>query len=194
MCIQLPEPCDDDSEPGRLGFKNIAEIGKERIRRSAEKLKNATADGGAASGDFGFKVLKLDRSHFRQWGAGALDPTEPDLVAQMEEHADHVDPEATQEGILYELLIKAGFAPTDRVDRRELADKLVFSIADGALLICLEDELTSELIDAVADLEPMQFICLDKGFNGNDQLKANAVQTFKSRSQGAETEMVFKVI
>ena len=52
----------------------------------------------------------------------------------------------------------------------------------------------SELIDAVADREPMQFICLDKGFKSNDQLKANAVQTFKSCSQGAETEMVFKVV
>jgi len=64
----------------------------------------------------------------------------------------------------------------------------------GCSKLCLEEELTGELIDAVADMEPMQFICLDKGFKGNDQRKANAVQIFKSRSQGAETEMVFKVV
>ena len=96
--------------------------------------------------------------------------------------------------ILYELLIKAGFNPPKRSKPSIWQVKQVFSIAEGALLICLEEELTSELIDAVADREPMQFICLDKGFKGNDQLKANAVQTFKSRSQGAETEMVFKVV
>ncbi len=61
-------------------------------------------------------------------------------------------------------------------------------------MICLEEELTGELIDVVADREPMQFICLGKVFKGNDQLKANAAQTFKSRFQGAETEMVFKVV
>ena len=84
--------------------------------------------------------------------------------------------------------------PTENVEIVVLANKKIFSVADGALLICLEEEITSELIDAVADQEPMQFICLDKGFKGNDQLKVNAVQTFKSRSQGAETEMVFKVV
>ena len=58
-----------------------------------------------------------------------------------------------------------------------MAGKTVFSIAEGALLICLEDEITRELIDAVAGAEPVQFICLDRGFKDNDQLKANAVQT-----------------
>ena len=84
--------------------------------------------------------------------------------------------------------------PTEQVETLDVAGKQVFSVAGGALLICLEEELNAELIDAVAELEPMQFICLDKGFKGNEQLKANAVQTFKSRSQNAETEMVFKVV
>lgn len=66
--------------------------------------------------------------------------------------------------------------------------------AQDALLICLEDQLTTELIDAIIELEPMQFICLDKGFQGNDQLKANTAQAFKARSQNSEAEMVFKVV
>jgi adenine-specific DNA-methyltransferase len=116
------------------------------------------------------------------------------LTTQIEAHIDHIESVVSSEDILYELLLKAGFMPVVPIDHLMLGGKRVFSIAQGALLICLEEELTSDLISAVADLEPMQFICLDKGFKGNDQLKANAVQTFKSRSQGAETEMVFKVV
>jgi len=93
--------------------------------------------------------------------------------------------EEREEDILYELLLKAGFMPTEKVEKLEMAGKTVFSIADGALLICLEDEITSELIDMVAEAEPMQFICLDQGFQGNDQLKANAVQTFACPQSGS---------
>ena len=77
-----------------------------------------------------------------------------------------------------------------------MAGKTVFSIAEGALLICLEDKITRELIDEVAKAEPMQFICLDKGFRGNDQLKANAVQTFAARNQGRDKaeQIVFRTV
>ena len=69
---------------------------------------------------------------------------------------------------------------------------MVYSVSDGVMLICLEDEITKELIDAVAEAEPMRFICLDKGFQGNDQLKANAVQTFAARNQGRDkAEQIF---
>jgi len=72
----------------------------------------------------------------------------------------------------------------------------VYSVAAGALLICLEDEITHELIDAVAEVEPTQFICLDRGFKGNDQLKANAVQTFATRNQGTDSseQIVFRTV
>ncbi len=109
---------------------------------------------------------------------------------------ENTDPAATQEDILFELLLKAGFMPTEKVSKLELAGKSAFSIAEGALFICLEDEITRELIDAVAEAEPMQFICLDCGFQNNDQLKANAVQTFATRNQGCEKaeQIVFRTV
>ena len=196
IMVQLPEPLEKESEQYKKGYKNIADIGKERIRRAARDLSSTGGDGidEDEMPDFGLKVLKLDQSNFRQWCMSSSEASEQDLVQKMEAHIAHIEQGVGQETVLYELLLKAGFKPTDKIDELMLLDKRVFSIAEGALLICLEEELTSELIDAVADLEPMQFICLDKGFKGNDQLKANAVQTFKSRSQGAETEMVFKVV
>jgi len=191
IMVQLPEKVEEDSIIAKSGFANIADVCKERIRRSAEGVKSKYS---VTGGDFGFKVLKLGESSFKQWQLSSEELTQDQLGQQLELHTDHIDSRVSQEDLLYELLIKAGFEPTEKVEKLELAGMKIFSIAEGALLICLEDQLTSELIDAVADLEPMQFICLDKGFKGNDQLKANAVQTFKSRSQGAETEMVFKVV
>lgn len=117
-------------------------------------------------------------------------------MKQLELHIDHIDPEAEQEDLLYELLLKSGFKPTEKVEKLELAGKVVYSVSEGALLICLENEMTRDLIDAVAEAEPIRFICLDKGFQGNDQLKANAVQTFAARNQGRDKaeQIVFRTV
>ena len=96
--------------------------------------------------------------------------------------------------ILYELLLKAGFELNTNVARRTLAGQDVFAVAEGALLICLEKEISPELIEAMADAAPLQVICLDEGFRGNDQLKANAVQTFKSRAREGEEAIVFRTV
>ena len=117
-------------------------------------------------------------------------------MKQLELHIDHIKTTATQEDILYELLLKSGFMPTEKVETLTLADKTVYSISDGALLICLESQITRELINAIAEKEPLQFICLDQGFQRNDQLKANAVQTFNAHNQGKDTrqQILFRTV
>ena len=147
--------------------------------------------------DLGFRVLKLNKSNFRIWDGTNPDTPEDQLTPNnWNLHIDHIDSNASQEDILFELLLKAGFKPTEIIEKRKLAGKTVFSISEGALLICLEDEITPELIDAVAEAEPLQFICLDRGFQGNDQLKANTVQTFAARNQGREKaeQIVFRTV
>jgi adenine-specific DNA-methyltransferase len=83
--------------------------------------------------------------------------------------------------LLYEILLKSGFPLTTPVERLTLAGKTAHSVAAGALLICLERDLTLELIRAMADRKPERMVCLDEGFADNDQLKANAVQIFKTK-------------
>ncbi|MDO9534010.1 MAG: site-specific DNA-methyltransferase [Bacillota bacterium] len=209
IMVQLPEPCDEKSEAYKAGYKTIADIGKERIRRVIKKIEEEQAaknadpqmklpgvDEEKPQIDLGFKVFKLDKSNFRVWDGTDLSMSLEKLEEQLSLHVDHIDPHVGQEDILYELLLKAGYMPTAKVERIEMAGTTVFYIAEGALLICLEDEITRELIDAVAEAEPMQFICLDRGFKGNDQLKANAVQTFAARNQGREKEnqIVFRTV
>jgi adenine-specific DNA-methyltransferase len=146
--------------------------------------------------DLGFKVFKLDKSNFKVWDGSDPNASEEKISQQLEMFVEHIDPEASQEDILYELLLKAGLMATEKVEKIELAGKSVFSIAEGALMICLENEITRDFIDTVAAAAPTQFICLDRGFKGNDQLKANAVQTFAARKQGKDSseQIVFRTV
>jgi adenine-specific DNA-methyltransferase len=178
ICVQLPEPTDEDSEAHKAGYATIADISKERIRRAVAKLNEA---GNPDHQDRGFRVLKLNQSNFRQWQRLGPDATEDQIAEQLELHIEHVDATASPEDLLFEILLKAGHQPTEKISVLDLSGTLVYSIADGALLVCLAPTITKELIDAVAELEPQQFICLDSAFGGNDQLKANAVDTFSSR-------------
>ena len=100
---------------------------------------------------------------------------------QLTLHVDHLVVGRTQEDVLYELLLKSGFPLDTKVEKITLAEKSIFSVADGAMLICLEKELTLEVIKAMADKKPERVVCLDAGFADNDQLKTNAVQIMKSK-------------
>jgi adenine-specific DNA-methyltransferase len=103
------------------------------------------------------------------------------LSEQLELHVNHLREDRTVDDLLYELLLKSGFPLTTRVDQIPLAGKTVFSVASGVLVICLDRELTLDLIRAIADMKPERVVCLDEGFAKNDQLKTNAVQTFKMK-------------
>ena len=196
ICVQLPEPTKEKSEAYKAGYETIADIGKERIRRAARQIEdeqNGQLDlNGNGKLDLGFKAFKLDQSNFRVWDGTVED--EDALVEQLELHVDHIAEESSTESILYELLLKAGFPLTTKIEKRNMAGKEVFSIADGEVLLCLEQEVTSELIDALASANPSQVICLDAAFQRNDQLKVNAALTFKSLAEAKGTEMVFKTV
>jgi adenine-specific DNA-methyltransferase len=178
ILIQLPEPTEQEE------FPTIADICKERVRRVIKKLN--TEDKGklkldsAQKHDRGFRVFKLAESNFKPWDAqGAKD--EKSLAKQLEMHIDHILEARTAADILYELLLKSGFTLTTPVEKITIASKIVYSVAGGALFICLEKKLTLELIRAMAEKKPERVVCLDDGFAGNDQLKTNAVQIFKTK-------------
>jgi adenine-specific DNA-methyltransferase len=198
VVVQLPEHVDPTSNAAKAGFSTIAEIGKERIRRVLAKIR-AESEGRLdldrrSVADLGFRVFKLDRSNFKVWSADSVSESEEALTHQLELHVDNRSESSTSEDVVYEILLKAGFSLATKISQIELAGSKVFSVADGALLICLDDNITSKVIDALAEANPLQVICLDEGFNGNDQLKANAVQTFKARAQAEESEIVFKTV
>ena len=191
IVVQLPEHCAEQSEAFKQGYKTIADIGKERIRRVIKKIEEEqsaeakdaekTLPGMAEAKvklDLGFKVFKLDKSNFNIWD-GTVDK-DGDVSDQIELFVDHIDPDSRDEDILYEILLKSGFELTTKIEELDIAGKKVYSIADNALLICLDRKLTKEVITEMARLQPARVVCLDAGFADNDQLKTNAVQIMKS--------------
>jgi len=178
ILVQLPERIE------RTDYPTIAEITKERVRRVIKKLDEG--DNRQLSliddrkHDRGFKVFKLQSSNFKGWNS-EQPKDDAELVKQLTLHVDHLVSGRTQEDVLYELLLKSGFPLTTKAVRINIAGKSVFSVADGAMLICLEKELTPEVIKAMADKKPERVVCLDVGFADNDQLKTNAVQTMKAK-------------
>jgi len=178
ILVQLPEPTD------RKDFPTVAEITKERVRRVIKKLNdsnvNQLSSPAVEKQDRGFKVFKLQSSNFKAWNT-EQPKDDAALAKQLTLHADHLIDGRTQEDVLYELLLKSGFPLTTKVEKITLAEKTVFSVADGMMLICLEKELTPEVIKAMAEKKPERVVCLDAGFADNDQLKTNAVQMMKSK-------------
>ncbi|MGO8752995.1 MAG: site-specific DNA-methyltransferase [Thermoguttaceae bacterium] len=178
ILVQLPEPTE------RKNFPTIAEITKERVRRVIKKLskddEGTLAFDATESTGHGFRVFKLDESTFTTWDAQVSQDRKA-LEQQLEFHVDHIREGRTAEDILHELLLKSGFPLSTSVEKQTLAGKTIYSVAGGALVICLEPELTLDLIRAIAAKKPERVVCLDEGFAGNDQLKANAVQTFRTK-------------
>ena len=192
VLVQLPEPFDSSDNNNEnaiavcdeLGVpRNIAELTKERVRRAATKTA-AEADISlhieGDSQDRGFRVFKLDTSNFIPWS-----PTEIGdlgrLQAQLDLHIQHVRAERGSEDILFELLLKSGFPLSIDIKQSEMQEKIVYCVANGLMLICLERELTTDLIKALADQKPERVMVLDEGFAGNNQLKTNAVQLMKAK-------------
>lgn len=187
IMVQLPEPTDENSEAYKAGFKTIADIGKERIRRVIKKIqaeheeKKDLFSGNKPALDLGFKVFKLQPSNFKLWD-GEVAKDKDSIERQLALFVEHINPKSSQEDILYEILLKSGFPLSTKIEKIKLAKKTVFSLADGSMFICLEKELTPEVIKAMAEQKPIRVVCLDEGFKANDQLKTNAVQIMKTRN------------
>jgi adenine-specific DNA-methyltransferase len=190
ILVQLPEPLAPALVAATDGLETIADVALRRLRKTVGSTVDAPL---LKIGSTGFRTFRLAKSCFRAWD-GLVRPDDSEIAAQLDLHASHLEHDATTEAILFELLLKDGFDLTVTIQKKTICDKEVFSVADGALVICLDKHLTQEVIDAMADMEPSRVICLDAGFQGNDQLKANALQTFKARARNRETAVEFRTV
>jgi adenine-specific DNA-methyltransferase len=187
ILVQLPEVVDEDSAAAKAGFKNIAEITKERVRRVIQKLDGVTKDSLGLDGtrdlDRGFKVFALDHSNFVPW-----DPTAAADAARLEQQlelaVDNVLHDRSDEDLLAEILLTTGFPLDTAITKVQIAGTPIYQIADPGFLVCLAESVDAGLIKAIAATKPHRVVILDAAFQGNDALKTNAVQAFKD--QGVE--------
>lgn len=142
IMVQLPEHIDEDSDVAKMGFKNIAEISKERIRRAIKKIESANENSGA---DLGFKVFKLSGSNIRSWN-----PDRADLEETLLSHQEHLIEGRSELDVLYELLLKRGIDLAAPIEAKEFSGKTVYSIGYGAMFACLDESLPHASIENVA--------------------------------------------
>jgi len=179
IMVQLPEPTDEKSEAHKSGYKNICEIGKERIRRAGEKIKEEKGLE-AQNLDIGFKVLKLDTSNIRKW-----QPDYDNLEQSLLDYIDNFVEGRTELDVVYEIMLKYGLDLTYPVDEFTIAGKKVYSIGYGMLMICLDNEITTEvakgILAKVKELSPesSRVVFKDNGFK-SDSNKTNIKEILKS--------------
>ncbi len=180
ISVQLPEPTDQKSEAFKAGYKTIAEITKERIRRAGEKIKVENKDKeGINKLDIGFKAFKLDSSNIQAW-----DGNPDNLEEQLDAFANNIKADRTEEDILFEILLKYGLDLTVPIEEKLIAGKKVFSVGQGTLFICLSDGITLVVSEGIGawkqELNPIRctVIFKDTGFE-SDKDKTNTMQILK---------------
>lgn len=182
ICVQLPEPTDENSEANKAGYKTISAITKERIRRAGEKIKSAlkedlfTEQGKTL--DIGFRAFKLDSSNISAW-----DGNTHSLEKNLFNEGKNIKENRTEEDVLYEILLKYGLDLTMPIEQKEIAGKQVFNIGMGALFICLGNNLSTAVAEGIGKwkeaLQPAttKVIFKDTGFTDVD--KTNSMQILK---------------
>ena len=186
ICVQIPEPTDEKSEAYKAGYKNICEIGKERIRRAGKKIVEDNSDKDLSHLDIGFKVYKLDNSNIKEW-----DSDFENLEQNLLEAVDNIKEDRTSQDLLYEIILKYGLDLTLPIEEMEIENKIVYNIGFGALVVCLDDEVTINVVEKIAEFIKEQVIYDEEkkkrharvvfkdGSFKDSVLKTNAIQVLK---------------
>ena len=177
IMVQLPEKTNEKSEAYKAGYKNICEIGKERIRRAGRKIKEDAGLTAPADLDIGFRCLRLDESNMK--------PVyyTPDKVGQQDLFSlvDNVKEDRTPEDLLFQVMLDLGVLLSSPIEVKEIAGKKVFNVADGFLLACFDHDVTEETVKAIAQKKPYYAVFRDSSM-ANDSVATNFEQIFETYS------------
>ncbi|HJA00485.1 MAG TPA: site-specific DNA-methyltransferase [Candidatus Collinsella stercoripullorum] len=194
IMVQLPEVCDEKSEAAKAGYKNICEIGKERIRRAGKKIAEEVEESnrqlklGEESKkvpDIGFRVLKIDSSNFE-------DVSEvPQLITQgtLFDFADNLKPGRTSDDLLFQVLPQFQIPLSAKIETKSINGSTVFSVDSGRLAACFDRNVSTETIVAMAKMEPDYAVMRDASFSGDDAV-SNFGELFKTYSPATITRVV----
>ena len=197
IMVQLPEKTEEKSEAYKAGYKNICEIGKERIRRAAElEKKNVYATAGSSlkwneerkaelgedyvcpeDVDIGFRVLKLDSSNMKDVYYNPADFSKNLLDTTI----DNIKDDRTAEDLLFQVMLDLGVLLSSKIVETEIAGKKVFNVADGFLIACFDNDVNEEVITAVAKQQPIYFVMRDSSLS-TDTTATNFDQIFETYS------------
>lgn len=198
IMVQLPELTDEKSEAYKDGYKNICEIGKERIRRAGKKIleemaSKQTNDGLFSSQneetefklDTGFRVLKLDSSNMEDVYYSPSEYNQETLFAQTE----NVKNDRTSEDLLFQVMLELGATLDSKIERTKVAGKEIYNVAEGYLVACFDIEVSDEVVTAIAKMEPQYAVFRDSSM-ADDSTATNFEQIFKTYSPNTTTKIL----
>ena len=177
IMVQLPEKTDEKSEAYKAGYKNICEIGKERIRRAGKKIKDDAGLTAPADLDIGFRCLRLDESNMKPVYYTPDEVGQQDLFSLV----DNVKEDRTPEDLLFQVMLDLGVLLSSSIEVKEIAGKKVFNVADEFLLACFDHDVTEETVKAIAQMKPYYAVFRDSSM-ANDSVATNFEQIFETYS------------
>lgn len=182
IMVQLPEKTDEKSEAYKAGYKNICEIGKERIRRAARKIAEENPE---AKFDGGFRVLKCDSSNMKDVYYQSSE-YEPSLFSSLEEN---IKEDRTPEDLLFQVMLDLGVLLSGKIEETTIAGKKVFNVEDNYLIACFDDNVTDEVITEIAKQQPYYFVMRDSSM-ASDSVATNFEQIFATYSPSTERRVL----
>ena len=184
ILVQLPEPCDQKSEAFKLGFENIAQFSRERIRRAGVQIKDKNVLTSSTL-DIGFRVLKVDSSNMKDVYYA------PDTVQQRDllEQIDNIKSDRTPQDLLFQVLLDWGVDLALPIVTETFAEKTVFFVDGNTLAACFDSDIDESLVKQIASKKPLRAVFRDNGY-GSDATKINVEQIFKVVSPGTEVRSI----
>lgn len=184
IMVQLPEMTDEKSEAYKGGYKNICEIGKERIRRAGKKIKE---DSPLTTQDLdtGFRVLKLDSTNMEDIYYSPKDTEQRNLFTMV----DNVKPDRTSEDLLFQVMLELGATLDSKIEETTVAGKTIYNVADNYLVACFDRDVTDDVVTAIAKMQPMYAVLRDTSMK-TDSTATNFEQLFKTYSPSTVTKIL----
>ena len=184
IMVQLPEKTEEKSEAFKAGYKNICEIGKERIRRASKKIKEesplTTQDL-----DTGFRVLKLDSTNMQDIYYSPKDISQADLFSQV----DNVKPDRTGEDLLFQVMLELGATLDSKIETTTVAGKTIYNVAEEYLMACFDPDVTDDVVKSIAQMQPAYAVLRDTSMK-DDSTATNFEQIFKTYSPDTVTRIL----
>lgn len=181
IMVQLPEKTDEKTEAFKAGFKNICEIGKERIRRAAKKIKEETG----ADIDYGFRVFRVDSSNMKD-----VYYTPDKLIqADMFDLASNIKEDRTGEDLLIQVILELGLELSLPMETKQLEGKTVHYVAGNSLIACFDDNVPESVIKQIAAEQPLRVVFRDSSFE-DDSARINVEELFKMLSPGTDIQVL----
>lgn len=174
IMVQIPEETSEKSEACKAGYKNICEIGKERIRRAAKKIAEENPD---AKFDGGFHVLKIDSSNMRDVYYNPAD-FYPYLLDNL---VDNIKEDRTPEDLLFQVMLDLGILLSSKIEKSIIGNKKVFNVENNYLIACFDENVTENVITEIAKRKPYYFVMRDSSM-ANDSVATNFEQIFAAYS------------